>query len=256
MKKGDIFEGVITDFDFPNKGSLIFEDRKITIKDTLKGQKVRYMITKRKSGMAEGRVMEVLEPSPLENVEPKCPHFQNCGGCAYLTMSYENQLSHKEEMVKKLLDKAIGSDTDYGWEGIIPSPITEEYRNKMEFTFGDEYKDGPLALGLHKKGSFHDILKVEECRIIDSDWRKILKYSQEFFLERKVPFYHRMRHEGILRNLVVRKSKATGEFLINQLVYENGERYARLGGYCFMASQSAKGYWSPDSVGSYPVLNP
>ena len=213
MRKGDIYEAVITNYDFPNKGSLIMEDRKVTIKGALKGQKVRFMITKRKSGMAEGKLLQVIEPSYLEDVTPMCRYFGMCGGCAYQTMSYENQLSLKEEMVKSLLDKAIPDE--YQWEGIVPSPIQQGYRNKMEFTFGDEYKDGPLALGLHKKGNFYDILNVSGCKIIDDDWSKILDFSLQYFTEKNIPFYHRMRHEGILRNLVIRQSYATKEFLIN-----------------------------------------
>lgn len=219
MKKGDIYEAVVENYDFPNKGSLTLEDRKVTIKGALPGQKVRFMITKRKSGMAEGRILEVLERAPMEDAEPSCSFFGMCGGCAYRTMSYKNQLALKEGMVKKLLDRVLmregsGSE-DYVWEGILPSPVQDGYRNKMEFTFGDAYKDGPLALGLHKKGSFHDILHVAGCKIIGDDWNRILVYTQEFFREKGVPYYHRMRHDGILRNLVIRQSRATGEFLIN-----------------------------------------
>ena len=223
MRKGDIYEGTITEFDFPNKGSLIIEDRKVTIKGALKGQKVRFMITKRKSGLAEGRILEVLERAPYEDVTPSCKYFGICGGCAYATMSYENQLKHKEGMVKKLLDKVIPEA--YEWEGIVASPVVSGYRNKMEFTFGDEFKGGPLALGLHRKGNFYDILNVSGCEIIGSAWSRILDYTQEFFREKKVPFYHRMAHEGILRNLVVRHSVATGEFLINLITTTQWDKY-------------------------------
>ena len=244
MKKGDICEAVIMNYDFPNKGSFMMDDRKVTVKGALPGQKVRFSVTKRKSGMAEGRLLEVLEKSELEDREPSCPYFGLCGGCAYQTMSYENQLALKEGMVKKLLDKALrnqksidagtddisgnsaeASQDTYIWEGILPSPVINGYRNKMEFTFGDEYKDGPLALGLHKKGSFHDILNVSGCEIIGSDWSKILDYSLAFFTDKNVPFYHRMRHEGVLRNLVIRQSKATGEFLINLVTSTQWEKY-------------------------------
>lgn len=233
MKKGDIYEAVVEQYDFPNKGSLMLEDRKVTIKGALQGQKVRFMITKRKSGMAEGRILEVLERAPMEDAEPSCSYFGVCGGCAYRTMSYENQLALKEGMVKKLLDKVLlraGSGSqDYVWEGILASPVQEGYRNKMEFTFGDAYKDGPLALGLHKKGSFHDILHVAGCRIIGDDWSRILSYTQEFFQEKGVPYFHRMRHDGILRNLVIRQSRATGEFLINLVTTTQWEKYGYAG---------------------------
>lgn len=233
MKKGDIYEAVVEQYDFPNKGSLTLEDRKVIIKGALPGQKVRFMITKKKSGMAEGKILEVLERAPMEDAELSCSYFGMCGGCAYRTMSYENQLTLKESMVKKLLDKVLlregsGSE-DYVWEGVLPSPVQEGYRNKMEFTFGDAYKDGPLALGLHKKGSFHDILHVAGCKIIGEDWSRILAFTQEFFQEKGVPYFHRMRHEGILRNLVIRQSRATGEFLINLVTTTQWEKYGYVG---------------------------
>ena len=153
MKKGDVCEGIIERYDFPNKGSFQVDERKVTIKGALPGQKVKYMVTKKKSGMAEGKVLEVLERSPLEDVEPTCPYFGACGGCAYQTMSYDNQLKLKADMVKALLDRVLlaedSNSKDYEWEGILGSPSQTAYRNKMEFTFGDAYKDGPLALGLH-----------------------------------------------------------------------------------------------------------
>jgi tRNA/tmRNA/rRNA uracil-C5-methylase (TrmA/RlmC/RlmD family) len=229
MKKGEIYEGVITGYDFPNKASLKLpkgdgsgDTVKVTIKGALPGQEIRFMITKKKSGMAEGRVLELLEKSPLEDGEELCPYFGLCGGCAYQSMSYENQLKLKEDMVKKLLKPYICEGV---WEGILPAPLRFDYRNKMEFTFGDEYKDGPLSLGLHKKGGHYDILNVSGCKIINPDWGRIITYTQDFFRERSVPFYHKMRHEGILRNLVVRQSKATGEFLINLVATTQWEKY-------------------------------
>lgn len=254
MKKGEIYEGVITGYDFPNKASLKLpksvdsdEMVKVTIKGALPGQKVRFMISKKKAGMVEGRLLEVLEKSPLEDSDELCPYFGMCGGCAYQSMSYDNQLKLKEDMVKKLLapyitDKSTtvksfensvaaddagttGISSDCIWEGILSSPVRTNYRNKMEFTFGDEYKDGPLALGLHKKGGFYDILNVKECKIINSDWGAILEYTENFFREKNVPFYHKLRHEGVLRNLVVRQSKASGEFLINLVASTQWEKY-------------------------------
>ncbi len=236
MRKGEIYQGVIENYDFPNKGSFMMEDRKVTIKGALKGQKVEFMVTKRKSGMAEGRLLNVLEKSPMEDATPDCPYFGVCGGCAYQTMSYENQLKLKEEMVKKLLAPVVNKSfkdlpgyqdktIDDVWEGILGSPEHVGYRNKMEFTFGDEYKDGPMALGLHKKGNFYDILNVSGCKIIKEEWSKILDFSLEYFKEKGVPFYHRMRHEGILRNLVIRQSKATGEFLINLVTSTQWAKY-------------------------------
>ena len=83
----------------------------------------------------------------------------------------------------------------------------------MEFTFGDEVKDGPLALGMHKKGSFYDIVTVDGCRLVDDDYSAILRETLYYFEEKKTPFYHRYTHEGYLRHLLVRRASRTGEIL-------------------------------------------
>ncbi|MBO8462988.1 MAG: 23S rRNA (uracil(1939)-C(5))-methyltransferase RlmD, partial [Firmicutes bacterium] len=213
MKKGEILEGIITKTEFPNKGTTEVEDRRFAIKGVIEGQKVKFAITKLRKGKAQGRLLEVIEKSSLEDTEPKCPHFGACGGCSYQTMSYENQLKVKAGHVKDLLDGVI--QTPYEWEGILGSPLEWEYRNKMEFSFGDEYKDGPLALGMHKKNSMFDLVNVMECQIVSEDYRSILKETLAYFTEKGNHYYHKMNHKGSLRHLVVRRSITTGDLLIN-----------------------------------------
>ncbi len=214
MKKGDILEGIVEKIEFPNKGVVICGSGTCVVKNTLPGQKISFMVSKARKGKAEGRILEVLEKSPLETASP-CPCFGSCGGCTYLSLPYEEQLRIKEEQVKKLLDSVLGRQgRGYVYEGMKPSPVPYGYRNKMEFSFGDEQKDGPLALGMHKRGSFYDIVTVDGCQIVDEDYRKILRCVRDFFAERKVSFFHRLRHEGYLRHLLVRKAAKTGEILI------------------------------------------
>ena len=212
MKKGQIFEGIVERYTFPNKGYVKIEDREICIKGALEGQKVQFSVKKLRKGGGEGRLLEVLETSVIEDIEPSCPHFGVCGGCAYQTMSYGHQLDLKERQVKVLLDKVL---SDYQWEGIKGSPVQEAYRNKMEYSFGDEYKDGPLALGMHKKGSFHDIITVDKCKIVNEDYNRILDAVLEFYTDRKVPFYKKMQHVGVLRHLVVRQAVCSKDILVN-----------------------------------------
>lgn len=214
MKKGQVYQGVCERTDFPNKGIVRVEDQVCVVKNALPGQTVQFRVNKTRKGKAEGMLLEVVEKSPTEIV-PKCSFFGLCGGCTYLALPYEEQLKIKEEQVHKLLDSVLHKqETAYNWEGIKASPKPYEYRNKMEFTFGDEYKDGPLALGMHKRGSFHDIVTVKDCHIVDSDYRLILNSVLAFFQEKGTPYYHRMRHEGGLRHLLVRKAVKTGEILV------------------------------------------
>ncbi len=214
MKKGQVYEGVIDRVEFPNHGKITLpsEERVITVKNGIPGQKVRFSINKVRKGKAEGRILEVIAPSDLEIPSP-CPHFGQCGGCTYQNLPYEEQLKLKETQLKEMMDGAV--DGDYIWEGVRPSPVKSGYRNKMEFSFGDEYKDGPLALGMHRRGSFHDIVNVPECQIVDEDLRQVLVCTLEYAKETGLPYYHRMRHEGFFRHLLVRKAAKTGEILID-----------------------------------------
>ncbi len=211
MKKGQIYEGIVEKIDFPNKGVVLSEDTKVIVKNTVAGQKVRFAVNKIRKGRAEGRLLEVLEKSEIETSEPECKHFGMCGGCTYQTISYEEQLKMKESQVKRLIDNVCN---DYDFEGIKGSPKQWGYRNKMEFSFGDEVIDGPLSLGMHKKGSFHDIITVDECKIVDKDYNLILSCVLEHFSQLGTPFYKKMKHSGCLRHLLVRKGTKTGEILI------------------------------------------
>ncbi len=214
MKKGQVYEGVVERIDFPNKGIVKVGEDVCVVKNALPGQKVTFSISKLRKGKAEGRLLQVTEQSPLECGSP-CSHFGLCGGCTYLSFPYEEQLKIKEGQVKRLLDNVLlDGQGAYHWEGIKASPAYFAYRNKMEFSFGDETKDGPLTLGMHKRGSFYDVLTVNDCRIVDEDYRKILTAVRDYFAERNVCFYHRLSHEGFLRHLLVRKAVKTGEILV------------------------------------------
>lgn len=213
MKKGDICQGTISGVDFPNKGRICLEDNTVTVKNGIPGQKIEFMVNKKRGGRLEGRLLKVLEKSPLEKREPVCSIFPACGGCMYQTMPYDEQLEMKQNQVKKLLDDVIREE--YVFEPIKRSPREFAYRNKMEFSFGDEYKGGPLSLGLHKKGSTYDVLTAADCRLVHEDMTKILTCVLEFFQEKGVGYYKKMQHTGYLRHLLLRRADTTGEILVN-----------------------------------------
>ena len=218
MKKGQIIEGTTERIDFPNKGIVATEEGVCIVKNALPGQQIKCRIGKVRKGKAEGCLLEVVKHSDKETESP-CPHFGICGSCIYMSLPYMEQLRIKEEQVKRLLEPVLRKQGEYSFEPIRQSPRPYGYRNKMEFTFGDEVKDGPLALGMHKRGSFYDIVSVTDCQIIDEDYRKIIKGVREYFAALQadgvdVPFYHRMRHTGYLRHLLVRRAAKTGEILI------------------------------------------
>lgn len=211
-KKNQVIDVTVEDLIFPNKGIAYIDGKKVIIKNAIKGQKVRARVTKKRKDKIEASIIEVLEKSPIEK-EALCPHFGICGGCSYQTLPYEEQLKLKESQVKRLLDNA-GLE-GYEFLDILPSPSEYNYRNKMEFTFGDVEKGGELALGMHKTGSFYEMVTVEGCQIVHADFIKIMMAVLIYFRERKIPFYHTRKHEGYLRHLVIRRSAKLGEILVN-----------------------------------------
>ena len=212
MKKGMIYELKIEETRFPGDGIAYFEDKKVYVKHAYPGQKVMARIHKNRKDRAEARVTEVMEKAGYE-IEPPCPHFYYCGGCTQQFVPYKKQLEFKESQVLDLFKKA-GID-DFNYLGIEGSPETYEYRNKMEFTFGDLEKGGELTLGMHMPGKSFGVINTDSCILVDEDVRKIHNAVIAYFREAALPHYRVMQHEGYLRNLVVRKAKKTGEILIN-----------------------------------------
>ncbi len=210
---------------FPNVGIVETPEGEVLVKNVLPGQTVECRVRKKRHGQAQGDLLAVTERSSAEGESP-CPHFGQvggCGGCSYQTLPYGEQISLKEKQVRDIL-KEVYIDTqkpednteafDRLFEGIKPSPRQFAFRNKMEFSFGDIEKDGPMALGMHKRGSFYDIVTVDSCRIVDEDFRLILKTVLDFAVREELSFFHRMRQAGYLRHLLIRKATHTGEILI------------------------------------------
>ena len=213
-KKNEIIDGLIEKVKFPNKGIMYIEEERIPVlvPDTFPGQKVRVRLQRKRKGTWEGRALEHLE-NPAHFVKPSCEYFGLCGGCAMQHLSYENQLEHKHEQVQTLLQNA--GVTGYEDMGILGSPSEWAYRNKMEFSFGDACKDGPMTLGMHRKNSTFDIITVDGCKIVDEDFNMILRFVLRYAQSFNLPFYKKKIHEGFLRYLIVRRSETTGDLLIN-----------------------------------------
>ncbi len=145
-----------------------------------------------------------------------CAAFGRCGGCRYGAEPYETQLAAKEQELLTLFRTVLPEEffSCGAYEGISGSPEPYGYRNKMEYSFGNECKDGPLTLGLHKKGSFYDIIPVPDCLIAPADYGTICAAVQSYFRKKNIPFLHKKSHQGCLRHLVLRSS-LDGSILVN-----------------------------------------
>jgi len=212
LKKGNEYEFLIEKTEFAGYGIAHHEGLKVYVKGAFPGQTVLARVTKKRKEYAEAKLLDIVKDAEYAVAAP-CPHFGNCGGCYSQNVNYEKQLEFKKEQVLELLEKAGISGFDF--LGIQGSPEVYEYRNKMEFSFGDMRKGGELTLGMHAKGMSFGIVNTDQCRIVDGDFRIVHQTAGDYFRGKGLPHYKIMKREGFLRNLVVRKGRNTGEILIN-----------------------------------------
>ena len=216
MKKGDIITVDVCGVAYPGKAYGYAGEGdgkcKIVLDRGIPGQTVEARLIKKRKRQWRAAVLAVIRRADNESRVP-CPMFGRCGGCAYLTMPYDDQLAMKTDWVMGLL-------ADAGISGMvtlpaIPSPVIYRYRNKMEFTFGDEVPGGSLRLGLHERGRAHNVLSADKCCLVSEDFGEIVRAVTAYFAERHIPYYHKRTHEGYLRHLVIREGKTSGELLVN-----------------------------------------
>lgn len=184
--------------------------RKIVGKGGLPGQIYRARKKRNRSGRTEVDFLDLLKKSPLE-VPPQCAHFEECGGCSYQNLSYDGEILLKNQQLRRLFDQA-------GFHIPVPlrrSPRYEGYRNKMEYTFGDQEKGGPLTLGLHSPGHYYDIIPTPGCRIVPADFNTIRRAVEDFFRKRNLSYYRKQSKEGLLRYCIIRAALSTGQLMVN-----------------------------------------
>lgn len=212
LKKGDIIEVVVEQQRYPKEGIAYYDGKRMKIDQALLGQKLRVRIQKCNDRRVAVRNMGVVEPAEYE-IEPSCSFSDFCGGCTFPTIPYDRQVKLKEqEVLEQLAKNEVQVDEFLGIQGC--KRITE-YRNKMEYTFGDAEKGGKPALGMHRKGRHMDIVTVSDCTIAPPDFNLLVAATLEFFNEENIPFYHKKDKTGFQRNLIIRWGEKTGELLVN-----------------------------------------
>lgn len=210
----------VTEQEIGGKAVGYFKGKKVTINHGIKGQLVRIKIKKVKESYLEGAIVKVLEKSSLET-EDACPHFDLCGGCSMQGVYYPEQVRLKEEKVRHLFENR---EIEVGeWLPTVFSRRVYGYRNKMEFSFGNECKDGPLTLGMHQRGKRFDVVDTPWCNLVDEDFRKIRNTTADYFKNMECKPYHKISREGILRHLVIRKGSHTGDILVNLVTTDSKE---------------------------------
>lgn len=165
----------------------------------------------------------------MNNYNLPCIHRDYCGGCTYNGEPYSDTLSHKENEVRNVFKEKAGlifDDVFNGsYEGIegCPKEWQFQYRNKMEYTFGDLVKEGNLELGMHKKGNFMSIITVDYCQLVPEEFNLILRHTLDFAKASALKHYHKKTHTGVFRNLIIRRGVRTGEILVDLVTSSEAE---------------------------------
>ena len=196
-------------------GQAIARDNRFVyfVDDALPGETVLATVYKRKKNFAFARAVEVLAASP-DRVPPTCPWMGRCGGCAMRHCAYPAQLRIKHDVLVETLHglpeaQALASP-------VVPSPLTDDYRNKMVYSFG-ETPEGELRLGLHRRGSYIHILPADDCLLQSAESREIVRRTVALANELHIGAFHEIRKTAGLRTLTVREARHTGQRLVELL---------------------------------------
>ena len=224
VKRGDTIELLVEKAAFEGRSIAHHDGMVVFVEGAVPGDRVRATVYRKKKKLAEARMDELLEASP-DRVEPRCRHFGVCGGCKWQHLDYGQQLVWKREHVLDAYTR-IGGFSDLRIEETLPAVSPFYYRNKMEFSFGEnrwllpeelgsfDRASERFALGLHVPKRYDRILHIEECWLESPESNAILNAPREFFLEKDFPAYSTRTHTGDLRHLVIREGKRTGDRMV------------------------------------------
>ena len=183
------------------------------------------------------RITEKNLPAELRHHNDiPCIHREYCGGCTYNGEEYSEVKKAKEQEVRAFFREKAGlvlfdkndrnrsvelKDGERVFQGEyagiqgVQHKWRFQYRNKMEYTFGDFTKDGQLELGMHKRGNYLSIVTVDHCQLVPEDFNLILGYTLSFAKASGLKHYHKKTHKGVFRNLIIRRGVRTGEILVD-----------------------------------------
>ena len=229
VKKGQELDLTIESLAYGGKGIARVDDFVIFVKNAIPGQKIRALIYRKRKGYGEARPLEILSESS-NAVEPRCTHFQTCGGCKVQQLDYNEQISQKKQQVEDIFIRQ-GGIKDFMVSKVIPSKDIFYYRNKMEFTFSNnrwvlpeepEGANKDFALGMHIPKRWDKILDINECHLMPKIGTEILNKTQSLSKELQLKPYDQKTHNGFLRYLILRFGHFTKDILVNIVTsYEN-----------------------------------
>ena len=230
VKRGSIIEVEIESLSYGGDGFAKYNDIAVFVQKGLPGQKLEAVITKKNKKFLKAKALNILKESPYQ-IEPKCTHFEDCGGCSFQNYDYQKQLQEKETQVKDLLKHITGLKSTK-IKKIKKAKEIYNYRNKMEFTFSNDpwfEKYNPkekkeLCLGLHPKGRFDKTIDLENCEIQSKISNKIVDIVRDTALENSLIPYDIKKHTGFLRQIVIRSAVHKDETMVIIVTSTNDQK--------------------------------
>jgi 23S rRNA (uracil1939-C5)-methyltransferase len=208
LRRGEEFEAEIETLAYGGRGIARVDGYVVFIAGTLPGDRVRGRITKSKKGYGEAVPVELLEPAAGRIAEVDVHQGEPCPGASWQALPYEQQLSYKEEQVTDALTR-IGRLEGFELDPIVPAEEQWRYRNKVEYSFGEQ--DGELVLGFHPRGRWDQVLDIEDCLLSSEATNQARNEVLEWARTEGLSAYDPHDHRGVLRNLVVREGRRTGQ---------------------------------------------
>jgi 23S rRNA (uracil1939-C5)-methyltransferase len=217
IKKKDIVELEISDLAYGGTSVAKVDGFVVLIYGGIPGDVAKVEITRKKSNYAEAKVLQIVKESNLRT-KPRCSHFGFCGGCTWQNLKYEEQLKFKTRQVKESL-KHIGGFADPPVQDTLGSDEVFYYRNKMEYAFSP-HPEKKLILGLHPRKRFDLVFDLKECFLQSETANQIVNFVRTFAKEKNLPAYDHKDQSGLLRFLMIKEGKNTGQIMVNLVTYK------------------------------------
>ena len=209
VQQHDRLNVYVEDLTHDGSGVAKVEGYPLFIPGALPGEQVEVLVGKTLKNYGFAKLLEVIEPSP-QRVEPPCPVFWDCGGCQMQHLSYEGQLIQKQKQVRDVIDR-IAKLPNVPVHPVKGMDNPWRYRNKSQIPFGEQ--NGRIVSGFYKSRTHH-IVDTDVCIIQSEEADLLMATLKREMLILGVDAYNERTHKGLLRHLIVRKGKATGEIMV------------------------------------------
>lgn len=208
-RRGQTLELSVEDLAFGGEGVGRADGYVVFVRGGLPGDRLRVRVVEARARFGRAVIDEVVVASP-DRVEPPCPYFGRCGGCRLQHLAYTAQLAFKEKHVRDCLER-LGRLGAFELRPILAAPEPYGYRNKMEFTVAND----PPVIGLHAAERYDVVLDIERCLLQSNSMNALLEEFRRQVATRALSVYDPRTEEGLLRFVMMREGRQTGESMVN-----------------------------------------